>query len=421
MRDRYGNGGNGGKSGAGAAEGAGRRARRGPRTLRTALALLTCAAVCATAAGCGPGGGDPKSPERAIRVTPRDGAEDVRADAPLRVSVGEGRLERVRVLRQGDVRRRALPGRLSADGRTWRPARSLAMAAKYTVDALAVDGHGRRTARHSDFTTRAPEHRFIGFFTPENGQTVGTGMIPSIDFDRPIADRAAVERAIRVTAHPRTEVAAHWFGRSRLDFRPRTYWRPGTRVSLTLRLRDVRGAPGAYGVQNKTVRFTVGRDQRSTVDARRHTMTVRRGGHTVARVPVTAGDKGNPTYNGRMVISEKYDVTRMNGDTVGFGGEYDIDDVPHAMRLTDSGTFLHGNYWAPSGTFGSSNTSHGCVGLRDARGGSPRTPAGRFYGESLIGDVVTVRGSAESTVAPDNGLSGWNMGWHRWKAGSALN
>ena len=46
-----------------------------------------------------------------------------------------------------------------------------------------------------------------------------------------------------------------------------------------------------------------------------------------------------------MVISEKLKVTRMNGDTVGFGGEYDIKDVPHAMRLTDSGTFIHGNYW----------------------------------------------------------------------------
>ena len=40
------------------------------------------------------------------------------------------------------------------------------------------------------------------------------------------------------------------------------------------------------------------------------------------------------------------EVTRMNSQTVGFGGEYDIPDVPHAMKLTDSGTFLHGNYWA---------------------------------------------------------------------------
>ena len=47
-----------------------------------------------------------------------------------------------------------------------------------------------------------------------------------------------------------------------------------------------------------------------------------------------------------MVISEKLPVTRMNGETVGYGGEYDIKDVPHAIRLTTSGTFIHGNYWA---------------------------------------------------------------------------
>ena len=50
-----------------------------------------------------------------------------------------------------------------------------------------------------------------------------------------------------------------------------------------------------------------------------------------------------------MVISEKFKETRMNGSTVGFTndgkGEYDIKDVPHAMRLTHSGTFIHGNYW----------------------------------------------------------------------------
>jgi peptide/nickel transport system substrate-binding protein len=51
-----------------------------------------------------------------------------------------------------------------------------------------------------------------------------------------------------------------------------------------------------------------------------------------------------------MVIAEKDQTTRMNGATVGFTdndgkGEYDIPDVPHAMRLSSSGTFIHGNYW----------------------------------------------------------------------------
>ncbi|MGN9757585.1 hypothetical protein [Streptomyces sp. SD31] len=34
----------------------------------------------------------------------------------------------------------------------------------------------------------------------------------------------------------------------------------------------------------------------------------------------------------------------MESSTVGLGDEYDISDVPHAQRLTTSGTFVHGNY-----------------------------------------------------------------------------
>jgi lipoprotein-anchoring transpeptidase ErfK/SrfK len=110
-----------------------------------------------------------------------------------------------------------------------------------------------------------------------------------------------------------------------------------------------------------------------------------------------------------MVISEKYVTTRMNGDTVGFGGEYDIKDVPHAMRLTTSGTFIHGNYWAGPSVFGHSNTSHGCVGLHDVRGAhDPDTPAAWFYNSSMIGDVVEVVHSKDKTVQWYNGLNGWN-------------
>jgi lipoprotein-anchoring transpeptidase ErfK/SrfK len=119
-----------------------------------------------------------------------------------------------------------------------------------------------------------------------------------------------------------------------------------------------------------------------------------------------------------MVVTEMLDVTRMDSRTVGFGGEYDIPDVPHAVRLTDSGTFLHGNYWS-GGAFGSSNVSHGCVGLRDVKGGSPLTPAGWFFDRTLIGDVVEVKNSADRKVAADNGLGGWNMDWKEWKAGAA--
>ncbi len=124
------------------------------------------------------------------------------------------------------------------------------------------------------------------------------------------------------------------------------------------------------------MRFTVGRDQVSTVDAKTKKMTVERDGKVIKTLPITAGAPGTETYNGTMVVSEKHTVTRMNSDMVGFGGEYDIKDVPHAMRLSTSGTFIHGNYWSGRPTFGSVNASHGCIGLFDQRGGGDSSTPG---------------------------------------------
>ena len=78
----------------------------------------------------------------------------------------------------------------------------------------------------------------------------------------------------------------------------------------------------------------------------------------------------------------------MNGATVGFTdddgkGEYDIKDVPHAMRLTNSGTFVHGNYWGAKSVFGAVNTSHGCVGLSDTKGADDSGTAAYWFYDQL--------------------------------------
>ncbi|MFJ7019355.1 Ig-like domain-containing protein [Streptomyces sp. NPDC101117] len=408
---------------------------RARRAVAVVAAVLTWAGALAGVAGCTEDGdaaglgqmlNKAPAPEDVIRVTPGDGTKGASPGDRLLVRVRSGRLESVRVVKSQDAEETPVPGHISKDGLRWEPDEPrLALAARYRVDAVALDGHGRRSARHTTFTTYVPEKRFIGYVTPEDRATVGTGMIVSLEFNRAIAHRAAVERAVRVTAEPAVQIRPHWFGANRLDFRPEHYWKPGTRVTVALDLRDVEGAPDVYGLQRKTFSFTVGRHQVSVVDAARHTMEVRRDGALLTTVPVTAGAPATTTYNGKMVVTEMLELTRMNGATVGFKkadgkGEYDIPDVPHAMRLTRSGTFLHGNYWADASVFGNSNVSHGCVGLRDVKGGGSDTPAGWFFDRSLIGDVVEVVHSNDKQVAPDNGLGGWNMGWRQWKAGSAV-
>ncbi|MCX5109237.1 Ig-like domain-containing protein [Streptomyces sp. NBC_00378] len=402
-----------------------KRAVANPATAATWAGLLVVLAVLTGCTGVGSiFSGKAGPPPDAIQVTPQDGAKNIGPEDRIGVKVPDGRLESVAVTRIEDAQRQKVPGRIADDGRSWEPASGagrLRLAAKYSVDAVAVDGSGHRSARHTTFTTTVPEHRFIGYFKPENRSTVGTGMIVSFDFNRPVTNRAAVQRAIKVTAVPPVEVAGHWFGGSRLDFRPAAYWKPGTEVTVEMALRDVAGAPHVYGTQDKKVVFEIGRSQTSVVDAAAHTMEVHREGEAVTTIPITAGAAGKTTtYNGKMVVSEMREVTRMNGRTVGFGGEYDIKDVPHAIRLTGSGTFLHGNYWSDEDVFGSQNVSHGCVGLLDVQGGGSDTPAGWFYDRTLVGDVVEVVNSKDKQVAPDNGLSGWNLDWTGWKAGSAL-
>ncbi|MFG3253153.1 Ig-like domain-containing protein [Streptomyces sp. NPDC048172] len=378
------------------------------------LVLTTCGGSSSGADG-GDGEKKAKGPSEAVvTLAPKDGADEVATSGKLRVSAAKGKLTEVKVQ---DSKDNVVKGRF-LDGRTaWKPSTHLNAGTKYTVDAVAKDSEGRESAKHGSFTTFVPKDTFVGYFTPENGDTVGAGMPVSINFNRPIANREAVEKAISVKADPEAEIEGHWFGDQRLDFRPKEYWKAGTKVTADLNLSGVEGSNGVYGKQRKTVKFTVGRQQVSVVDAKKKTMTVTRNGKKIKTIPITSGSPANPTYNGKMVVSEKHQVTRMNGDTVGFGGEYDIKDVPHAMRLSTSGTFIHGNYWSGEGAFGKVNASHGCVGLFDARGGGMKgTPGAWFFRNSMVGDVVEVKNSQDETIKPDNGLNGWNMSWEKWTA-----
>ncbi|MCX5194778.1 Ig-like domain-containing protein [Streptomyces sp. NBC_00249] len=356
-----------------------------------------------------------------IAIAPKDGSTNVALNDGANVTVSDGTLTKVELKStEGGA---VVAGKIAADGKSWKPDTALKRSTKYALAATAKDEAGREAHENASFTTLSPENSFVGSFVPEEGETVGVGMPVSITFNKPIKDQKAVQAAISVTSSSGQEVVGHWFGNQRLDFRPEQYWQANSTITLKLALQGVQGAPGIQGAQNKTVTFKVGRSQVSTVDVKAKTMTVTRDGQVLKTIPISAGSPENPTYNGQMVISEKFKETRMDGSTVGFKnsegkGEYDIKDVPHAMRLSTSGTFIHGNYWGSDSIFGKVNTSHGCVGLNDAKGANdPDQPGAWFFDNTLIGDVVTVVNSPDKTIKPDNGLNGWNMSWAEWKAG----
>ena len=364
-----------------------------------------------------------KSSEAEIKITPKDGTDNASINNAAKVTVSKGTLTDVTMKTSaGD----AVEGEISADKKSWSPSVQLERSTTYKLAVAAKDSEGRAAHENASFTTVSPSNSFIGTYTPDDGATVGAGMPVSVNFDKEITNKEAVQKGITVTSSSGQEVACHWFSTQRMDCRPEEYWKSGSKVTLKLALDGVEGAEGVTGVQQKTVSFTVGRNQVSVVDAKTKQMKVMRDGKTIKTIPISAGSPENKTYEGQMVISEKFKETRMNGATVGFTdddgkGEYDIEDVPHAMRLSTSGTFIHGNYWGADGVFGNVNTSHGCVGLNDTKGANdPNTEGAWFYNNSMIGDVVVVQNTGDKKIAPDNGLNGWNMDWAQWKAGSAV-
>ncbi|MFJ9517887.1 Ig-like domain-containing protein [Kitasatospora sp. NPDC101801] len=347
-----------------------------------------------------------------VSIEPGNGAKDVKPAGALKVSVAGGKLAAVRVTGQDG---KEVPGAVTADGLGWAPtAGHLEISSTYTVKATATDAAGVATTAESSFSTLTPAKSAGTSTNIESGQSYGVGMIVSVRFDKAVQDKDAVLKGITVEASDGTVVKGHWFDGRRLDFRPEKYWTPGTKVTVHRRLASVETAPGVYGGADKDEPFTIGRSQVSTVDLSSHRMTVERDGQVVDTVPVTGGKSGFDTWSGTMVVEAMEGTTRMTSAGVtsaGSGDEYDL-VVPHAIRLTDSGTYVHGNYW--SGSIGSANGSHGCIGVQDVQGGSDGSRAGTFYNSTVVGDVVRVVNSKGDVVSPENGLGGWNVPWGSW-------
>ncbi|WP_197084871.1 L,D-transpeptidase [Saccharothrix sp. ST-888] len=389
--------------------------------MKRATGLLAVGGVLVLA-GCSGGGtsgadhsdavASPKVSTARLAIEPKDGSQGAAPNA-LKVSVASGKLTSVAVT---DKSGKPVDGTISADGASWSPSAGLAVGAAYQVSARAADADGVVTTANSAFTTLTPEQTLKVSDNVDTGEKYGVGMIVSVRFGDQVKNRAEAQKAITVEATDGTVVKGHWFeDGTRLDLRPENYWKPDTTVKVHFRTKNVELSPGVYGDTDRDEQFTIGRSKVSAVDASSHMMVVKEDGRSDQNVPITAGANDNPSWNGTMVISAKSRMEHMASSTVSDikGPGYSVDE-PHALRLTNSGTYVHGNPKAGA-VAGRENISHGCIGLPDSAQGDDGSTAGRFYADSLIGDVVTVKNSVKTqALNPDNGLSGWNMAWSKW-------
>ena len=343
------------------------------------------------------------------------GARGVDIDRKLKLRVASGTFEEVQVTGpKGGI----VKGRLSADESRWVSRTQLEAAARYRITSTAVDADGLESSYEAGFRTRALtlDEQTYPSFVPLDGQTVGVGMPVIIRFDVPVTDQAAIEKHLEVTSRPAQAGSFHWLSSQEVHWRPRTYWRPGTDVTVNADIGGVAAGNGIYGQMDRTMKFHVGDAMVSKVDMNTHQMRVFRNGSLVRTIPITTGEQPKfTTRSGTKVIIEKFRHKRMNSETIGIDPDsadgYDLDDVEYAMRVTYSGEFVHAAPWSV-GDQGRANVSHGCTGMSPAN-------AEWLYNNSSVGDVVEYTGT-DRWMDLTNGFGDWNASFDDYRAGSAL-
>ncbi|THC51221.1 Ig-like domain-containing protein [Streptomyces sp. A1499] len=373
------------------------------RTLAAVAGLVVLAGALTACSGSG------QDPEISVNLTGRD----AKAGGPVKVTLAEGTLEQVAVT---DGKGQQMPGRVAEDGSTWISGRRAAPGTTYKVRAVTGEGGSAKAF----FATAEPDRVNKVTLAPVLRSTVGIAQPLSITFDHPVGNKAAVEKQLKVTTSARTTGSWGWIknydGRDRVDWRPKEYWRPGTKVRLEARLNGVDSGAGGWFVRDYSTRFTVGGRQVVRVDLDSKRATLVRDGVWVRTLPVSAGTPGGQkaSWGGTSVLMSKEGTVNMRSETVGLTGGDSYDKmVDHSMRLTWSGMYAHAAPWNAR-YFGNTNHSSGCIGMSDA-------DAGWLYGQVRPGDPFEVTGSgSKGAPAPGNGYGEWNLSWREWRARSAL-
>lgn len=352
----------------------------------------------------------------AIRTNVKRGATDVPVDTLVRVAATNGRLSTVSVTGSGEAG--AVAGAISGDGGVWTTEQRLEPGTTYAIEASVRGEDGDLVTRRSRFSTQdlTLDEQTYPSVSPLPGDTVGVGMPVIVNFDVPVTDRAEFEKHMSVTTSPQQVGGWYWLSDQLVHWRPKKYWKAGTKVSVDVDVNSVPAGNGIYGQEDRHVEFEIGDAHVYKVDMDAHQMKVFSNGELLRTLPVTTGEEPKfTTRSGIKVIMEKFDARRMNSETVGIPAgspdAYDIDNVQWAMRVTNSGEFIHAAPWSV-GSQGYANVSHGCTGMSTAN-------ADWLYHLSNIGDVVEYVGT-DRDIEPGNGYSDWNLSWEEWQEGSAL-
>jgi len=341
----------------------------------------------------------------AVTITPGNGSRGADPSKGITVTASGGTLKNVSVRTAGDP----VTGSYSPGNTSWHSTWALNVSQSYTVTVTAAAGNGSTVTKTAAFRTLTPASTFTTKILEGSGQSYGVGMPIILYFSQRITNRAAVERALQVSASKPVIGSWYWdypcnMAATCAYFRPRDYWPAGTTVSFTGHLNGVEGAPGVYGHHTLTQTFGIGQSVIAVASTKAHRTKIYVDGKLTYNWPISSGKPGDDTPNGSYLTIEKANPVEMKGPG------YDL-MVPWSVRFTFSGDYYHDAYWSV-GQQGFDNVSHGCVNLSPAN-------AETYYNLAVPGHPVTISGSPRAGQW-GNGWTEWFLTWKQYLKGSAL-
>jgi len=387
------------------------------RRILTALAVGVVAPGALAACGSRiskPSADAPAAPAGpSISYQPANATTDVAPVTPVRVEVKDGWFQRVALTNPDG---KVVAGALNRDRTVFNTTEPLGYGVSYTWAGSVVGHDGKAVPVEGNFTTINPSTQVNGQFQLADGQTVGVAAPVIIQFDASITDKASVEKALKVTTEPPVEGSWAWLpdevGGSRAHYRTKEYYPPGTKVSVDAKLYGVPFGDGAYGAQDISLNFAIGRRQVVKAEASTHRIQVLdEQGAVIMDFPCSYGEADLPrniTRSGIHVVTEKYEDFYMTNPAGGYSNAHER----FAVRISNNGEFIHANP-ASSGAQGNTNVTNGCINLSTS-------DAQQYFNSAIYGDPVEVTGTSIELSYSDGDLWDWAVSWDDWVAMSAL-
>jgi lipoprotein-anchoring transpeptidase ErfK/SrfK len=375
-------------------------------------------AACTSGKGSNGGSGASSSPTpdpnaAAVTViTPAKDATDVVAATEIAYELKNATTATVELK---DATGKVISGELRADGSSWVPATTLSYSTAYTVTVTATGSDGKTATTTSTFTTMAQPDKTVRItsFLGDNAKA-GVGMPLMYKFSRAIPESkwADVQKRLFVSSEPEQEGIWHWFSGTEVHYRPKEYWKAGSKVNARLAIGGLDLGDGYYGKGDITLEnLTIGSAVIMVADNKTKQMTVTKDGKVVRRIPISLGKPSTPSSSGTVVIIEKFvhtifDTYAELGPELGYRTPID-----YAQRLTWGGEYIHSAPWSIDAQ-GHRNVSHGCLNMSPAN-------AKWLFDLTSVGDPVTTKGT-ERQLQNGNGWTHWNMSWDEYVKGSAI-